>query len=326
MIDLFPFSGFPVAVLGLGQTGLATARALDLSGAEVMAWDDDPDRRDAATEAGIPLRDPALIEDWREVVSLVIEHDVPHHGTTVHDLVTAARAAGTEVICDVELLARAQRDARFVAVASRGAEPETLDLIGHVLAVTGNDCEIGGDPRRPVLDLHPLELGGTYVLGMPPGRADTTLSITFDAAVVIDTGLDGWGGYHRMAEVSEALDWLFHRQTGGRGAVVGIDTAPTRRIADRLRGRKGQTVIGVSGRRPVRGGVYPEAGALVDDIGGTADRIMPFSEPRDAGEQASALRVAATYATARMLGVPPHAAMAALRAHLETMMETPESR
>jgi UDP-N-acetylmuramoylalanine--D-glutamate ligase len=45
VIDLFYFNGLPVAVLGLGVSGLAAAKALQRAGAEVSAWDDDPDKR-----------------------------------------------------------------------------------------------------------------------------------------------------------------------------------------------------------------------------------------------------------------------------------------
>ena len=41
MIDVFPFAGFPVAVFGLGRSGLAAARALVKSDAEGWAWDGD---------------------------------------------------------------------------------------------------------------------------------------------------------------------------------------------------------------------------------------------------------------------------------------------
>ncbi len=45
MIDLSFFGGLPVAVLGLGMSGLSAARTLRDSGAEVWAWDDSEDRR-----------------------------------------------------------------------------------------------------------------------------------------------------------------------------------------------------------------------------------------------------------------------------------------
>jgi UDP-N-acetylmuramoylalanine--D-glutamate ligase len=91
MIEPFPFSGFPVAVLGLGPEGLATARGLAAAGAEVWAWDDDESRRAAAE--GIPLRDLTQL-DWREPVSFVIEHTIPHGKESPHPLVAKARQAG----------------------------------------------------------------------------------------------------------------------------------------------------------------------------------------------------------------------------------------
>ena len=53
MIDVFPFADLPVAVHGLDSAGLAAARALHASGAEVWAWDDDEERRAVADDAGV---------------------------------------------------------------------------------------------------------------------------------------------------------------------------------------------------------------------------------------------------------------------------------
>ena len=43
-LDFTFLRGAPVAVLGLGKSGLATARALMASGVSVRAWDDSPGR------------------------------------------------------------------------------------------------------------------------------------------------------------------------------------------------------------------------------------------------------------------------------------------
>jgi UDP-N-acetylmuramoylalanine--D-glutamate ligase len=57
VIDLFYFNGLPVAVLGLGTSGLAAAKALQASGADVWAWDDNEDSRAAAAAEDVPLGD-----------------------------------------------------------------------------------------------------------------------------------------------------------------------------------------------------------------------------------------------------------------------------
>ena len=46
MIDLSRYRGQTIAVMGLGKSGLATARALKRGGAQVIAWDDDAARRE----------------------------------------------------------------------------------------------------------------------------------------------------------------------------------------------------------------------------------------------------------------------------------------
>ena len=57
MIPVRDFAGHPVAVMGLGRSGLAAARALAAGGAEVRAWDDNAAARAAAEDAGIAVTD-----------------------------------------------------------------------------------------------------------------------------------------------------------------------------------------------------------------------------------------------------------------------------
>ena len=55
MLEVFPFAGLPVAVFGLGRSGLSAARALTAAGAEVWAWDAAEDSRARADAVGVPL-------------------------------------------------------------------------------------------------------------------------------------------------------------------------------------------------------------------------------------------------------------------------------
>ncbi len=314
MIDLFPFSGFPVAVLGLGEEGIASARSLSLSEAEVWAWDDDPARREAAEAADIPVRDLTGV-DWRELVSLVIEHHIPHGTDNPHPIVAAARAGGCEVIADSELLARAQRDAAYVAVVSRAQAEETLNIFEHVLPITGLEAEVGGDGGRPLLDLHGMDLGGVYVMDMPPARADLTVSITYDAAVFLDIGTGAWPPCQDRDDTLAASRWVFHRQTGPKGAVVSVDSAAGRQVLKELSLKKEQIIIPVSGQSRTPGGIYVVDGVLYDDMDGDAMAItdLPFS--RSDSDQSDALLAASVYATAIILNVSPPAAMASLRSY-----------
>ncbi len=69
--------GRPVAVLGLGKSGLVAARALAASGAEVWAWDDDAAKREALAHC-----DEMIGAELRPVLSF-------RPGTTLEEMTAA---------------------------------------------------------------------------------------------------------------------------------------------------------------------------------------------------------------------------------------------
>ena len=77
-IDLSTFAGTPIAVLGLGKSGLSAARALHDFGADVRAWDDDPARREAAHDGGMSVVDLATA-DLQGVPTLLLSPGIPHN-------------------------------------------------------------------------------------------------------------------------------------------------------------------------------------------------------------------------------------------------------
>jgi len=309
MIDLFPFSGFPVAVLGLDAQGLKACESLSLSGAQVLAWDDEPARRELAAGLGIALVDPDTV-DWREPVSMLVAPDVPHVGENAHPFAAAAQSAGCELLSDTELLARAQRDAAFVGVVSHSCSEQLLALTEHVFGVSGKDVETGGTVAAPTLALAPLDAGGTYVLDIPPGKADLTRSITFDCAILLDVGAGAWGPYRTPAESFAACRWVFHRQTEPKAAVLDVDDPIGAAAFDELSRQREQVLVPISGQRRIEHGAYVLDGVLYDDTGGQAVAVADLAIDGNAARQA-----AAVYAAALCLDVPRHAAMASLRSY-----------
>ncbi len=306
MIDLFPFSGFTVGVLGLGPHGIMTARSLDLSGAEVWAWDDDPDRREAAEAEGVPINDLSTC-DARELVSLIIEPHIPHDGINDHAVVGAVRKAGGEIISDAELLARAQRDAVYLGITGLGDTEFLCGLTTHVLEVAGKDVELGGTAEKPMLGQHPLGLGGSYILLMPPEKLDMTLSITFETAIWLgaDSSVDD-------ATIT-AMRGIFHRQTKPRTAIVSVDDPVSRDVYEQLSQADEQVVVGISGKNRLPGGIYISGTMLIDDIQGKAVPVTDLGayDSYSADEQKRA--AAFTYAAALSFGIEPRVAMACLQ-------------
>src|SRR5437763_13686455 len=162
MIVVDDFAGQRVAVLGLARSGIAAARALTAGGADVLAWDDKAAACNAVA-GDIPLADLAAA-DWRDIAALVLSPGIPHSFPEPHPAVLRARAAGAEIIGDIELLGRSQPNARYVGITGTNGKSTTTALIGHILDAAGQRGEVGGNLGTAALSLAALGPEGSYVL------------------------------------------------------------------------------------------------------------------------------------------------------------------
>jgi UDP-N-acetylmuramoylalanine--D-glutamate ligase len=314
LIEIFPFQGFPVAVFGLGRSGLVAARALVESDAEVSAWDDDEEARARAEEAGVPLVDLYKC-DWKEHTTLVLSPGIPLHHPEPHKIVQLATAANVEIIGDSELLVRAQRDASYIGITGTNGKSTTTALIGHIMQVSGREAEIGGNLGIPALELEALGDEGTYILEMSSFQLELTKSITFDIAVLLNISADHQDRYGGMDDYIAAKKHIFNRQTKPRTAVVGTDDDFSNAIFEELKAADEQVVIGVSGKKRVPGGVYVIDGVLIDDTEGHETPVANIRENASLPGEHNGQNAAAAYAATKAAGVDPHAVMACIQSY-----------
>ncbi len=314
MIDVFPFASFPVCVFGLGRSGLSGAKALVKSEADVCAWDDDEEARMRAAEAGVPLVDLYKC-DWREHTTLVLSPGIPLHHPEPHAIVKLAEAANIEIISDIELLARTQRDSAYIGITGTNGKSTTTALIGHIMQISGREVEIGGNLGVPALELEPLGTEGSYVLEMSSYQLELTKSVTFDVAVLLNISADHLDRHGGMDGYVAVKKLIFHRQTKPRTAVVGVDDDFCRAIYEDLKAADEQNVIGVSGEGKVPGGVYAVDGALIDDTEGEETPVMNLRDNPSLPGRHNWQNAAAAYAAVKSMGVQPHAVMACINSY-----------
>ena len=180
MIPVSTSAGQRVAVFGLGASGTATAQALIAGGADVAAWDDGAASRETAAGAGVTLVDLGSA-DWSTFTSLVLAPGVPLTHPDPHWVVRKARAAGVEVIGDIELFCR-ERAARcpaspFVAITGTNGKSTTTALVAHILRGAGRDVQMGGNIGRAILTLDPPTLDRIHVIEMSSFQIDLTPSL-----------------------------------------------------------------------------------------------------------------------------------------------------
>jgi UDP-N-acetylmuramoylalanine--D-glutamate ligase len=124
MVPTLRYAGERVVVMGLGKSGLSAAAALRASGAKVEVWDDKPQALVNGQASGFAAFDGAAM-NLTGVQTLVWSPGVPHSFPKSHALAVKARAENVPLVCDVDLLLEAQREATVVAITGTNGKSTT---------------------------------------------------------------------------------------------------------------------------------------------------------------------------------------------------------
>ena len=264
MIVASDWAGKRYAVLGLARSGAATVSALLAGGASVVAWDSDPEKREALAplpfrggagggaspqtvrpeDAPHPNPSPegeglvvAPLDDLSGFDALVVSPGVP---LNTHPLAAAARAAGVPVIGDIELFAQARKDLplhKVVGITGTNGKSTTTALVHHILKTAGVPTLMGGNIGLPILGQEPLPEGGVYVLELSSYQIDLTQSLDCDVAVLLNITPDHLDRYDGFAGYAASKARLFAMQSADHVAVIGTGDEASANIAQGLAGR-----------------------------------------------------------------------------------------
>jgi UDP-N-acetylmuramoylalanine--D-glutamate ligase len=244
------FSDQRFAVVGLGRMGLPAAQRLRAMGAAVVAWDDNVAARQSASAAGLTVAMPDMAERFD---ALVLSPGIAHSGPAAHPVAAAAQAAGVPVLSDADLLFRAVREsgsrARFAGITGTNGKSTTTALLAHILEVVGVPNAAGANLGTAALALPALGDNGVYVLEMSSYMLERIAALRFCAAAMLNLSADHLDRHGDMAGYAAAKQAIFARQQPGDLAVIGIEDAPSRAMAEWLRGQPGR-VLTISGSGP----------------------------------------------------------------------------
>ena len=258
MIPVLGFEGARVGVLGLGRSGLATARALRAGGADALCWDDGAAARDAAAAEGFAIWDPMAAGAFEAVACLVTSPGIAHLYPAPHRAIAQAMAMGVPVDNDVGLFFRSvalgewdemDEPPKIVAVTGSNGKSTTSALIAHILRVAGRSVQLAGNIGRGVLDIEPPQDGGVVVLELSSYQTDLARALTPDIAVFTNLSPDHLDRHGGMGGYFAAKRRLF-AEGGPDRAIVGIDEPEGLYLANQLaEGPGDQRLIRVSARK-----------------------------------------------------------------------------
>ncbi len=302
MIAAQTFKDKSVALFGLGGSGIATALALKAGGANVTAWDDNPESVAKAEAQGIETQN-LHDADWRSFDSFLLSPGVPLTHPKPHWTVDLAHAAKVEIIGDIELFTRERRraapDAPFIAITGTNGKSTTTALIAHVLKSAGRDTQLGGNIGTAVMTLDEPAADKFYVVECSSYQIDLAPTINPTAGILLNLTPDHLDRHGDMAHYAEVKTRLV---AGSDAAIIGVDDAHCVGIADALE-KQGRRVIRISKERALENGYFADGSKLIESKSGKQRMVADLAGIGSLRGRHNAQNALAAFAAARIVGL-----------------------
>ncbi|MFU8881936.1 MAG: UDP-N-acetylmuramoyl-L-alanine--D-glutamate ligase [Rhodobacterales bacterium] len=327
MIPVRGFEGQKVAVLGLGRSGLSTARSLAAGGAVPICWDDNPGTCEGAAAEGFEIRDLSRAGALDDISSLIVSPGIAHLYPHPNRVVLAALAAGVPVDNDIGLFFRSlavddwdgfDSAPRVVAVTGSNGKSTTSALIHHILDHVGREAQLAGNIGRGVLDIDPPGDGGVVVLELSSYQTDLARALTPDVAVFTNLSPDHLDRHGGMGGYFAAKRRLF-AEGGPDRAIIGVDEVEGLYLANQLaEGPGDDRVIRISSGQKLTGPgwhVFARKGFLAEWRKGKQVTAIDLRQMTGLPGAHNHQNACAAYAVCRTLGLAPRVIEAALASY-----------
>jgi UDP-N-acetylmuramoylalanine--D-glutamate ligase len=327
MIPVQGFEGAVVAVLGLGRSGLATARALLEGGATPVCWDDNPDACDRAEAEGFDLRDLRRQGAFDDVAVLVTSPGIPHLYPSPNPVIRAALEAGVPVDNDIGLFFASlpaqgwdmlDQPPKVVAVTGSNGKSTTVALLHHILEAVGRDSQMAGNIGRGVLDIDPPGNAGVVVLELSSYQTELARALTPDVAIFTNLSPDHLDRHAGLGGYFAAKRRLF-AEGGPDRAIIGVDEDEGQFLAGQMsQAASDDRVIRVSTTRKLTGPgwqIFARKGFLSEYRKGRQVASIDLRQMMGLPGEHNHQNACAAYAAARVLGLAPRVIEAALASY-----------
>ncbi|MGL4243571.1 MAG: UDP-N-acetylmuramoyl-L-alanine--D-glutamate ligase, partial [Beijerinckiaceae bacterium] len=251
---------------------------------------------------------------WARFSSLILSPGVPLTHPEPHWSVALAKAAGVEIIGDIEVFFRERAKlapgSPVVAITGTNGKSTTTALIAHLLRTAGRDVQMGGNIGTNILDLAPPSTGRTHVIEMSSFQIDLTPSLAPTVGIQINLTPDHLDRHGDMAGYGAIKERMI---SSADTAVCGVDDPWSKAMAER-RQASGRPLVRFSTGRLVSG-VVARGGTVARMEGGEEFDVASLAGIASLRGEHNAQNAAAAVAAVLALGVGQDVIQRALRSY-----------
>lgn len=249
--------GKKVLVVGLGKTGVATARFLRERGAEAVLTDERP-LADLAGSLG-DLRDCCEARPHAAGAVSGIDLVIPSPGVPpVNVILAEALKRGVPILSELEVAFRFLRKP-MIAITGTNGKTTTTTLLGRVLAGSGRRVFVGGNIGDPLIGyVNGPQEDDVAVVEVSSFQLQYIETFRPLGAVLLNTTFDHIDYHGSFEQYRSAKERIFVNQQAGDLAVLNADDPTSLPLSQRIRAG----VRWFSSRSPVTPGIFLDGEVL----------------------------------------------------------------
>ena len=176
-----------VGILGAGISGLAAAKILLSSKANIFIFDDKKDKPNVIKEINWKNY---RFWPWETLSALVVSPGIPINAKIKHLAIQLALKNKVKIINEIDLFFETKPEAKIIGITGTNGKSTTVALLFHILKFNKIKCVIGGNYGFPACEIKDPGKSGIIILELSSYQLDGAKKLSLDLATITNITKD----------------------------------------------------------------------------------------------------------------------------------------
>ena len=196
MISISSYKNKNVGILGAGLSGIAAAKILVSSKANIYIFDDKKDKPDFINDN---CWKNYKLWPWEALAALVVSPGIPINAKNKHLAIELAIKNKITIINEIDLFFQSKPKAKIIGITGTNGKSTTVALLFHILKSNKIKCVIGGNFGFPACEIKDPGKNGIIILELSSYQLDGVKELRLDLATITNITKDHLD-YHETFE------------------------------------------------------------------------------------------------------------------------------
>ena len=196
MTSINSYKNKNVGILGAGLSGIAAAKILVSSKANIYIFDDKKDKPDFINDN---CWKNYKLWPWEALTALVVSPGIPINAKNKHLAIELAIKNKITIINEIDLFFQSKPKAKIIGITGTNGKSTTVALLFHILKSNKIKCVIGGNYGFPACEIKDPGKNGIIILELSSYQLDGVKELRLDLATITNITKDHLD-YHETFE------------------------------------------------------------------------------------------------------------------------------